>query len=327
MRILVIGGTRFVGRHLVAEALARGHDLTLVHRGRTCGELFPQARHVHADRDGGLAELATDRWDVTIDVCAYRPDSVRALARALDGRGGRMVFVSTVSVYAPPPGPGADEDAPRIVLEGPDPTEVTDTSYGGLKARCEDAARELFGASTLILRPTYVVGPHDHTMRFPYWVQRIARGGDVLAPGPRESPVQVIDVRDFATFGISLAERGTAGTYHTVTPAPPFGFGDMLEAIAATVAPAGTRLCWVPEADLKAAGEDGRSLPMWAGTEPDRFILAMDPRRALGAGLSTRPFADTIRDTLAWADAQGVAVEGVGLSAERERTLLAGRAT
>jgi len=323
MRILVLGGTRFVGRHLVEEGLRRGHELTLLHRGRTCGGLFPAARHLHADRDGALEELGSGRWDVTLDVCAYRPDQVRGLARALGGRGGRLVFVSTVSVYAPPPGPGAGEDAPRIVLSGPDPTEVTETSYGGLKTRCEDAARELFGPDTLILRPTYVIGPYDHTGRFPYWVLRVARGGEVLAPGPRESPVQVIDARDFATFALDLAERGASGVLHAVTPAPPFGFGDLLDAVAAAVAPPGTHLTFLDERALRDAGEDGRSLPMWSGTEPDRFVLALDPTRALAAGLRPRPLHETIRDTLAWAaTAPAARAPGVGLSPEREAALL-----
>jgi 2'-hydroxyisoflavone reductase len=324
MRILVLGGTRFVGRHLALEALARGHDVTMLHRGRTCGGLFPEARHLHADRDGALGELAGARWDLTLDVCAYRPDQVRGLARALDGRGGRVVFVSTVSVYAPPPAPGADEDTQRITLEGPDPTEVTEASYGGLKTRCEDVAKELFGQEVLVLRPTYVVGPHDHTGRLPYWVLRLARGGEVLAPGPPESPVQWIDARDLATFAIDLAERGASGGLHTVSPAPPFGMGDLLEAIAAEVAPAGTRLRWIAESTLRAAGEDGRTLPLWSGTEPDRFVLALDPARARAAGLRPRPLAETIRDTLAWAATTRAAiVADVGLTPERERDLLA----
>ena len=165
MRILVVGETQFVGRHIVEAAIARGHHVTLFHRGVTGDDLFPEVTHLHGDRDSELTPLATGEWDATIDTCAYVPRQVRALADALGGRGGHYTFISTISIYADPPGPGIDEDAPLRTLED-STTEVVDgDTYGGLKVLCEAAARQAF-ADVAIVRPSYVVGPHDHTERF-----------------------------------------------------------------------------------------------------------------------------------------------------------------
>jgi 2'-hydroxyisoflavone reductase len=198
LRILVIGGTRFIGRHLVEHALTAGHSVTLLHRGQSAHDLFPDAEHRIGDRDDDLALLAAGEWDVTIDMCAYFPRQVHALADALDGRGGRYTLISSVSVYQSPLPTNFAETAPLIELSGPVPTEVTANTYGGLKVLCERAALERFGTDTLIVRPTYVVGPHDLSWRFPWWVMKLAQGGDVLAPGPRHSPMQLIDARPCA---------------------------------------------------------------------------------------------------------------------------------
>ena len=184
MRILVIGGTRFVGKHFVEQAVARGHDVTLFHRGRTGMDLFPDLDHRIGDRDTDLSTLAEGEWDATVDTCAYLPRQVHTLADILGDRGGHHLLVSSVSVYAPPTGPGIDEDAALIELDDPTAEVVTAETYGGLKVLCERAAVERHGPSTLLVRPTYVVGPDDYTWRFPWWVQRIARGGTVVASVP-----------------------------------------------------------------------------------------------------------------------------------------------
>ncbi|MBI2898327.1 MAG: NAD-dependent epimerase/dehydratase family protein [Deltaproteobacteria bacterium] len=321
MRVLVIGGTRFVGRHIVEAALASGHEVTLLHRGRTGADLFPRARHLHADRDVDLSVLSEGEWDATVDVCAYWPAQVRSLAAALGRRAGRYALISSVSAYAPLPGPGANEDAPLAELVGPEPVQMSNEAYGALKVRCERAAREAFGSDVLILRPTYVVGPHDHTGRFTHWVLRLARGGEVLAPGPHEGPIQVIDARDLASFAVGLFGRRSGGVFHVASPAPPFGFADLLGAIATAVAPAGTHLTWVDESFLRSEGETTSSLPLWSGSDEDRFALALDPSRALAAGLSPRPLGETAADTLRWARAAGAI--SLELSAEREAELLA----
>lgn len=325
MRVLAIGGTRFVGRHFTAAALAAGHEVTLFHRGRTGAGLFPQATELIGDRGTDLGLLAGGSWDATVDFCAYVPRQVRELAAALGGRGGRHVQISSVSAYRAPAPPGYREDAPLAMLDDPATEEVTPESYGGLKAACEQAATAEFGAAaTTIVRPTYVIGPHDYSYRFTWWVERIARGGTVLAPGDPADPVQVIDARDLGTWLAALIEGGVAGAFHAVSPPPPFGFGDLLEAIAAVVAPPGTRLAWLDSATLLAAGLDDEALPLWPGASPaDATLSVADPSAALAAGLAPRPLRDTIADTHAAAAAAPVPVPaGTGLDPAREAALL-----
>lgn len=321
MRILVVGGTRFVGRHFVEAALAGGHEVTLLHRGGS-DEPFAQAEHRHADRDGDLSVLADGRWDATVDVCAYVPRQVRTLAGALDGRGGRHLYVSSVSAYAAPPGPGADEDAPLATLADPGTEDVTGETYGGLKALCEQAAADAYGEQLVVVRPTYVVGPFDPTGRFTSWVHRLARGGEVLAPGPADGPVQVVDARDQGVWMVRLLEDAASGVFNGVGTPPPYSFGQLLEDIASAVAPAGTSLRWLDPEQVRAHGlADGRSLPLWSGDDPDRWISAVSAQRALHSGLRPRPVSDSARDVLGSPDTP--LVPGVGLDPEREREVLA----
>jgi nucleoside-diphosphate-sugar epimerase len=322
MRILVIGGTQFVGRHFVGTALTRGHDVTLFHRGVTGDDLFPEATHLHGDRNTDLAALDSGVWDVTVDVCAYIPRQVNQLADALGDRGGRYAFISTISVYDDPPGPGIDEDAPLRSIADPTTEVVDGDTYGRLKVLCEKAAHDRFG-EVLIIRPGYVVGPYDHTGRFTWWVTRFARGGDILAPGPPDDPMQVIDARDLAMWTSKLIERDTTGTFHAMSPPPPFSISQMFQAIANEVAPAGHSVTWVDVEFLTEEGVDGQALPLWTAHDPQRFVLAANPKRALESGLTPRPLAETITDTLAWASMDpAAAYPGVGLGYEREAELL-----
>ncbi|HEY1620061.1 MAG TPA: NAD-dependent epimerase/dehydratase family protein [Streptosporangiaceae bacterium] len=324
MRMLIMGGTAFAGRHIAQAALDAGHEVTLFHRGKTGAGLFPAATHLSADRNGSLAELATGTWDATIDVCAYVPRQVRSLARALDGRGGQYLFISSTSVYRTPVSPGFAEDAPLAGLDDPDTEEITGETYGGLKVACERLGAELFGPATAVVRPTYIIGPYDRSYRFTWWVERIARGGEVLAPGAPADPIQVIDARDLAAFTVGLAEHGTAGAFHAVSPPPPFGIGDMLAAIAARVAPPGTRLTWVDTDFLVAEKVPEEALPLWPGGDPEADINAADPAAARAAGLRSRPLADSIDDIHAHqAVAPDSCPEKTGLDADREGGLLA----
>ncbi len=316
MRLLVIGGTRFVGRHLVEAAVAAGHDVTLVHRSGT--ELFPSARHVLTDRNDDLSALADGEWHATVDVCAYLPGQVRSLAAALGGRGGHHVLVSSVSVYADLPGPGGDEDSTLLPVAGDDVDEVTGTTYGPLKVACERAAREAYGNRLAVVRPTYVVGPNDPTGRYPWWVRRMVRGGQVLAPGAPEDPAQIIDVRDLADFQLGLATGQIAGVFNAVRPTLPWA--ELLEATAA-VAPAGTTLTWVDAKWLTQQGVTGADLPLWSEGDVD-WQGALSPTRAEAAGLRHRPLPETVRDTAAWATDDHLA-DGVGLTPAREAELLA----
>lgn len=321
MRILIIGGTAFVGRHITQAALDAGHEVTLFHRGQTGADLFAQATHLAGDRNQDLSALAGRRFDATIDVCAFFPRQVRSLAAALDGHGGRYVFISSMSVYSDAVPRYYDETAPLAEISDPDATEITVENYGGLKVACERASTELFGPDTTIVRPTYVIGPYDRSYRFGYWVDRLAAGGTVLAPGEPDDPIQVIDGRDQASWIVSLLERSVSGTFQTASPAPPFGFGQMLAAISAEVAPKGTELVWVDSEFLLAQGVDGNALPLWA--EGDSAGLNMNtgsPAAAYAAGLTPRPLRQTVADIRA---AGPVIARPGPMTPDREAALLA----
>ena len=323
MRILIMGGTAFVGRHIAQAAVDAGHDVTLYHRGRTGAGLFPGATHVLGDRNSSrdLAALGGAEWDATVDVSAYRPGQVRSLAGALGGRGGQHLFISTVSVYRTPVAPGFSEHAP---LHEPVDAEFTMEAYGGLKVACEQAVIELHGPGSTVIRPTYVIGPHDNSGRFSWWVNRIARGGEVLAPGDAADPFQVIDARDMASWAVSLLANSVAGIFHAVSPPPPFSFGQLLDAIAARVAPPGTRLTWAGKDYLRSSGMDDAALPMWPGGDKESDINAADPAAALAAGLEPRPLSQSIDEIREYElHSPAAAPAGVGLAPEREAELLA----
>jgi 2'-hydroxyisoflavone reductase len=319
MRILIIGGTRFVGHAMAEAALEAGHDVTLLHRNAT--DELPGATHLLADRDGDLAVLADGSWDATIDVCAYFPRQVESLHDALGDRGGHHVFVSTVSVYADQDAPGADEDATLLPESGPGTDEITGETYGPLKVACERVARERWGGGGLtIIRPTYVVGPRDMTARYPWWVLRAARGGRMILPGPADAPMQCIDARDMGAWTIRLVEGRTTGVFTAARPATTFkAFLD--DTVAAVGEP--VELAPVDGTYLTEQGVDGAQLPLWSEGSPE-YVLAMSPARAEAAGLTHRPFEDVARDTLAWAQAHPdqATREGTGLTAEREQQLI-----
>ncbi|MDI1461250.1 NAD-dependent epimerase/dehydratase family protein [Catellatospora sp. KI3] len=315
MRVLIVGGTKFVGRHLTEAVLAAGHEVALLHRGRTNPDLFPQVTHLLADRNEDLSVLAGHEFDATVDVVGFHPDQITSLAEALGGRGGHYTFVSSVSAYAPPSGPGYPEDSPLLEHTGPiEGVAVTAETYGSMKVLCERRARELFGPDVLIVRPTYVVGPWDPYGRLGYWAQRLARGGRVLAPGDPALPTQVIDARDQAAWMASMLGRG--GVFHTVTASVPLA--ELLEDLAREFAPAGTELVWVEDAFLLEHGVDSNALPLWGdGIAADYWAGAADPAAAAGAGLVTRPVVESARDLLT------VGLPERLLTGQREAELLA----
>ncbi|MDE2081344.1 MAG: NAD-dependent epimerase/dehydratase family protein [Burkholderiales bacterium] len=336
MKLLILGGTRFLGRHLAQQALAAGHALTLLHRGRSGPGLFPEAEHLIADRDADLGCLAGRHWDVAIDTSAYLPRQVRAVAAALSGRVGQYQLVSSISVYASYACPGLAEDAPLQTLADPGTEVVDGATYGGLKALCEQAALAGFGAPhCLIARPGLLVGPHDPTGRFTWWVQRIAAaadGGEVLAPGDPAAPVQFIDVRDAAAWLLTQAERGSRGRFNLTGPTTPTCFGDLLAAACDVLAPA-ARLTWIDEACLLAQGvAPWTELPLWLPRD-SAGLHQVSIARALALGLHCRPMAQTLADTAAWAASAATPVpappcggplrQSVGLAPEREAALLA----
>jgi 2'-hydroxyisoflavone reductase len=227
-----------------------------------------------------------------------------------------------VSVYQDPQGPGYTEDAPLIELDDPSVDQVTEQTYGGLKVLCERQAVTSFGSGSVLVRPTYVVGPDDYTWRFPYWVGRMARGGEVLVPGPGDDPSQVIDARDMGRWIVELLERGEQGPFHAASPRPPWTWAETMQLIADTVAPAGTTLTWVDADFLREHRADHTELPLWPGGDSDRFMLAADPSAAYATGLAPRPLEETVRDTLEWVRSQGDVEPPVGLRPERETELL-----
>lgn len=327
MRILVLGGTLFVGRHLVEAALQRGHQVTLFNRGRTGPGLYPEAESLRGDRDGDLSALEGRTWDAVLDPSGYVPRVVRRTAEALAGRVGHYGFVSTMSVYAGF-GAGAAEDAELAVLEDP-ASENVQRDYGALKAACERVLEEMFPGRVLQGRAGLIVGPHDRIYRFPYWLERIAAGGVVLAPGSPEAPLQIIDARDLADWMVAQAEAGTAGVFNLTGPEAPLRFGGVLEAIR-DVQGSDARFVWVDDAFLHEQGiqpVDGASL--WLPLESWDFCRrSVDG--ALRAGLVFRPLRDTIlqtwqalrRDGYTSAGKVGVQLKS-GLPAEREQELLA----
>ena len=317
----MIGGTRFIGRHVVEAALARGHEVTVFHRGRSGSDLFSgRVDRRIGDRDGDLDALAEDQWDATIDTCAYVPRHVQTLADVLGERGGHHLLVSSVSAYDEPAGPGFTEDSPLLDLDDPTTEQVTGETYGGLKVLCERAAIDRHGPRTIVVRPTYVIGPDDYTWRFPWWVSRIARGGEVPVPGPADAPMQVVDVRDMAAWMVSLLEQKAEGAFHAVGVDAGFTWRALLEAVVAAVGPPGTSLTWVDP--VAATGLPEGTVPLWSGDESEVWILTADPARARATGLSARPLADTVRDTWAWTRTVDQP-DHPGLTADQEAELLA----
>ena len=322
MKILIIGGTRFVGRHLVETALAHGHTLTLFNRGQSNPALFPDIEHISGDRAHDLERLRGRAWDVVIDTCGYVPRIVRASAQALVGAVDRYVFISTVSVYAEDNPRGMDENAPLAQLQDETVEEVTGETYGGLKVLCEKAVQQAYVDRALIVRPGLIVGPHDPTDRFTYWPWRIAQGGEVLAPGNPDQPQQIIDVRDLAAWLVRLVEEQRTGIFNGVGPGYALTTRQMLETgVAACNAQA--QLTWVSEEFLLQAGvQPWSEMPVWVQEKECAFDTC-STAHARAAGLKFRPLTETFHDTLAWARTRPADhTWRAGLTREREADLL-----
>lgn len=322
MHVLILGGTLFLGRHLVDALLARGHRVSLFNRGRTAPGLFPQIEQLHGERDGGLAALETGvAWDAVIDTSGYVPRVVGASCRALRERCDSYLFVSSISAYADVSRPGQNEDAALAQLDDAASEDVP-KHYGALKAACEDIVRKEFGKRALVVRPGLIVGPFDPTDRFTYWPVRAAEGGEMLVPAPADDLLQFIDARDLAAWMVSLLERKMAGTYHAAGPAAPLSWGEFIEACI-RVGGADTRAVWVASEFLLRQGVTPWSeLPVWLGGE-EAGLTQIDIGRALAQGLTMRPHEATLADTLAWARGGVPRKPKAGLSREREAALLA----
>jgi nucleoside-diphosphate-sugar epimerase len=291
VRLLILGGTVFLGRHVAADAIARGHDVTLFHRGRHGADLFPRAEHVLGDRAADLSALDGRSWDAAIDTSGYEPADVQASAERLAGAVDHLGFVSTCNVYPAWPSEPVSEESP-VWTQGDD--------YGPKKAACERAAEEAMPGRVAHLRAGLLCGPHDNLFRLPWWVRRIARGGDVPAPGDPGRTVQLIDARDLARWSLDLAERGHAGVYNATAPAGRTTMADVLGA-AVAVTGSGARLRWIPDDTLLESGcEPWTELPLWAPERGMPGTWRVDAARAHDAGLRCRPIEETVADVWAW---------------------------
>jgi len=332
VRLLILGGTLFLGRHIVDCAREHGHELTLFNRGHTDPGAFADVERITGDREADLDVLAGRSWDAVIDTSGYLPRVVRASAAALADSVDHYVFVSSISAYSSLPVPGLDEDAPLAELPDPDSEDVA-RYYGELKVGCERVVRDALPDRALVVRPGLIVGPHDPTERFTYWVRRLAEGGRVLAPGAEGQPVQLIDARDLARWIVLMTEQRRTGTFNATGPAERLTFGEMLERIRRATG-GNAEFVWIDEDRLAEAGvEPWDELPLWLDLPRHaelRGFLAVSVGRALSEGLEFRPLEATVADTLAWRRSTseigktvGVPVPPAGLSVEREAQLLA----
>jgi len=324
MRILILGGTRFLGRHLVGAGLARGHTLTLFNRGKSNPELFPALETVIGDREHDLALLSAGRWDAVIDTCGYIPRLVRLSAQALRAAAAAYVFISSISVYADFSKVGIDENDPVGKLEDETVEEITGETYGPLKALCEQTAQQVFRNRALTIRPGLIVGPYDPTDRFTYWPVRVASGGEVLAPEKPAALAQIIDARDLAEFIITLIEHTATGVYNATGPAGDLTFGSLLETCK-QVSGSDAAFRWAP-LDFLAQNNVApwSDMPAWLPDTPrDAGASRVDVSRATAAGLIFRPLAETVRATLDWASTRPADhLWRAGLKMERETELL-----
>ena len=321
MDILVLGGTGFIGPHLVRYAVDRGHNVTLFNRGRTNADLFPDLETLIGDRDNDLTALEGRSWDVALDLPATLPRWVRQSAQLLSGSVGQYAFVSTISVYADNSEPWADESAALNTTDDPTNEDRGGENYGWQKALAEQEARNAFPDNALIVRPGLIVGPGDPTDRWTYWPERIDRGGEVLAPGDGTDSTQFIDARDLTEWMVRMVERGQGGTYNATGPAEELSMATMIAELQ-TVASNPSEITWVDEQWLADQGVRRWSdMPMWFGTAPETAgFLKRSIAAALAQGLTFRSVAEIARDTLAWhatrpAEAQEALAWGISGSA------------
>jgi 2'-hydroxyisoflavone reductase len=339
MQLLILGGTRFVGRHLVTAALARGHEVTLFNRGKHASADLPDVETICGDRNSDLSKLLGRRWDAVVDTCGYLPRAVRASAETLSHSVDRYVFISSLSVYADTSVPGIDETAPTATLtsEQLEKANEIDSSgqtsavnygemYGGLKALCELAAEEVMPDRVLVIRPGLIVGPYDYTDRFTYWVERVARGGEVLSPGRPGRCVQFIDARDLAEWTVRMIERRGTGVYNANGLPDHLTMGRVLEACK-TASGSDAFFTWAAEDFLLQEKVAAWSeMPLWLpeeGAPRLKGFMFINSDKAVGSGLSFRHLNETIKDTLTWRETNRPNEElKAGIDPDKEQRLL-----
>jgi 2'-hydroxyisoflavone reductase len=323
MKILILGGTVFLGRHLVEAAQARGHEVTLFNRGEHNPELFPDLEKLRGDRKGDLSALAGRQWDAVIDPSGYVPRVVRASAELLSQSADHYTFISSLSVYAENHLHGVDESGKVATIEDETTEEVTGETYGALKALSEQAAEAAMPGRVLNIRPGLIVGRYDPTDRFTYWPYRVSLGGETLAPERPDYAVQVIDVRDLAEWNIRMVEAGKTGVYNATGPDYRLSLRTLLET-AKAVSDSDAIFTWV-SADFLAEHnvQPWSEMPLWIPGEEYAGFHTISVQKAIQDGLTFRPLANTIADTLAWVNARPADHQWkAGISREREAELL-----
>lgn len=324
MKLLVLGGTIFLGRHIVDIALQRGHEVTLFNRGQHNADLYPEVEKLRGDRDGDLEALKGRKWDAVIDTSGYVPRVVRDSAELLADAVEHYTFISSISVYADTGKPGITEAYPVAKLEDETVEEVTGETYGALKALCEQAAEDAMPGRVLNVRSGLIVGPNDPTDRFTYWPCRVAQGGEILAPVEPEVAIQIIDVRDQAQWILDMAQARRTGVYNVTGPDYTLTFGELFRT-SQHVTNAEVTLTWVnKDFILDADVQPWIDLPMWIPADSDdAFWSAVDVSKAVNDGLSFRPLSQTVKDTLDWANSRPADHEWrAGLTPQREKELL-----
>lgn len=328
-RILILGGTGFIGPAMVEAAQARGHTLTLFNRGKTNPTLFPDVEKLQGDRDGKLQALEGRTWDAVIDTSGYVPRIVKMSADLLSRSVEHYIFISTISVYAGHDRPDMDETSPLAAIDDPKNEEVK-KNYGALKALCEGTVEAALPGKVLTIRPGLIVGPRDPTGRFTYWPTRVERGGEVLAPGSGKDPVQFIDVRDLAEWTIRMIEGRGVGIFNALGPAGRLEMSSMLDQVKAAIPSSDARFTWVPAEFLEKEGvRPWSDMPVWIPATGDHAGAGTRSNaRAVGAGLTFRSVGDSTTATLAWLKSLDAAertevTRGAGLVAEREAGVLA----
>jgi 2'-hydroxyisoflavone reductase len=323
MKILIIGGSVFLGRHIVQNALERGHQVTMFNRGLHNPDLFPDVEKIRGDRNGDLSQLQGRSWDAVVDPSGYYPRSVRTLAELLKDSVDHYTFISSLSVYSDTSAMGIDESAPVGTLEDETIEEVTNESYGPLKALCEKAAEEVMPGRVLNVRAGLIVGPYDPSDRFTYWPHRIDRGGEVLAPRGPEVPTQLIDVRDLASWIVRMIETKGTGTFNGTGPDYRLTLGRIID-LCKEASGSNATITWADESFLlEQEVAPWMGLPLWLpdGEEYNGFNF-FDISRAIASGLTFRPIEDTVRATLEWDRTLPERQLRAGITPEREEEIL-----
>jgi 2'-hydroxyisoflavone reductase len=322
MKLLILGGTIFLGRHIVQEALKRGYEVTLFNRGKNNPNLFPECETIIGERDSDLSALKHRNWDAVIDTCGYVPRIVEKSAKTLADNVEHYTFISTVSVYQDFKKIGITEEYPVAKLADETTEKVDNETYGGLKALCEQKAIEYFPNRNLIIRPGLIVGPFDPTDRFTYWVMRFHKGGSVLVPSQPDFPVQFIDGRDLAEFALNNVEKKTNGIFNAVGPETTTTFREMISEIQTIC----KKKCKFIKADEKFLLDNKvtpfLNLPLWLPqTEEFIGLEQINGEKAIQAGMKFRSMREIIEDILAWRTTKPEPMK-VGLSPEREEELI-----